>query len=149
MDREEEKPQIHRPEYVVLEKEEPEKGDGEQNQYFQALSMLQTIKPSYGLRVVILLCLVLVSIAACVVVFFFLIHLLVAAVVLFQNKKVNSYLYQSWKNVKKLFVFVAGIALGFFSPSLGMGYIILYFMQEKIPLNKAILSRFFNYQQTN
>jgi len=138
---------VHRPEFVILDKGEPETEDAfsqaAQNQYFQALKMLQKIKPSLGLRLIILCSILFVSIAALFVAFFFLLNVIISALALFQSANLNKYLSLSWKNVKKIFAFWSGLIVGFFSPSLGLGLVILYLMQEGEPLNKAILSRLF------
>jgi hypothetical protein len=138
---------IHRPEFVILDKGEPESEDvlsqATQNQYFQALKMLQKIKPFSGLRLIILFSILLVSVAVLIVTFFFLLNVIISALALFQNANLNKYLSLSWKNVKKVFAFWAGVVVGLFSPSLGLGLVILYFMQEGEPLNKAVLSRLF------
>jgi hypothetical protein len=138
---------IHQPEFILLDKERPDVEDEfakqKNNQYFQALKMLQKIRPSLGLRLIILVSFVFLSIAVLVVSFFFLLNMVISMFALFQNANLNKNTSLSWKNLKKVFTFWIGVLIGFFSPSLGLGFIILYLMQEGEPLNKAILSRLF------
>jgi uncharacterized membrane protein len=140
---------IHRPEFVLLDKEQPEAAERLENEYFHAITMLQKLKPSIGLQLVILLAIFFIALATLIGVFFFLINVLICAFVLFKNKEANKYLFQSWKNVKKLFAFLAGTLIGLFSPSLGLSLVILFMMQEKEPLNKTILSRLFKSKTSN
>lgn len=145
----EEQTHIHRPEFILLEKENAKNENGEQNDYFQALSMLQKTRFSVGLQLIMLILLLLVLFSACIVLFFFTLHLLIGTVTLFRNPSINKKINQSWQSVKKVFAFIGGFFLGVFNPSLGLGCIILYFMQEKIPLSQAVLSRFFKFGSSN
>lgn len=142
MSEEDKKSKVHRPEFVILEKEQPESTEQRQNEYFEALAIIQKVKPSLGLQIVILLSFVFLLMATLFVLFFFALNAFLAGIFLFQNKEINRYFLQSWKNLKKMFAYLAGGAIGLFSPSLGLGLIVLYFMHEKEPLNQAIMSRF-------
>lgn len=148
-EKEEGSSRIHRPEFVLLDKEQPKENERGGNEYFQALNMLQGIKPSLGLQLVILFAVFLIFLATVISIFFFLINVLISLLVLFSNDNVNKYVLQSWKNVKKLCVFLVGTIIGLFSPSLGIGLIVLYLMKEKEPLNKSVLSRLFKSNAAN
>ena len=146
-DKESEGPHIHRPEFIILESEE-EQGQSPHAQkihseYFETIQGLNKIQFPWTLRILIFFTLFFVLIGTVIVTFFFIISLLFAALAFFQSKTMNDNMVKSWKNVKKLCVFSAGMFLAIFSPALGLGLIVLYLMLQGEHLNKAIMERLF------
>lgn len=141
---------IHRPEFIILQSDEGEDDLGAfataHSEYYDSLKKLNKVQFSVPLRLVIALAFFVLLFLSVLALFFCSISLILSTVTLFMIKEMNANLYKSWKNVKKVLVFTVGLFLAIFSPALGLGLIVLYFMLLGEQLNKSFVSRLFKFR---
>jgi hypothetical protein len=143
--REERKREVHEPEVIILDQEgkKSNKNKEEKEEYISVLQELGKKHYPFTMRLLAFVTTFFVAGATLLALFFALLGTLIAALVLFQNPKVNDSMLKSWKNVKKLLTITLGVAISIFSPSLGLGLIMLYFMLQGEHMNKTIFTKVF------
>jgi hypothetical protein len=131
------KKKIHEPEFIILDAEDEDRESfvkKSQAEYFETFQMLKTLRHTWSLRLISAV-LFWFSLFVLVVFFFvFAVNVLFSVVTLFQNKKLDSGTLAAWAQFKKACVFSVGLLLAVFSPSLGFGLIVLYYLlrEEKL-----------------
>lgn len=152
MDEEERQPKPqahHRPEFIIIDEEHYEETrEGEPTgHYYESFNKLHEIKPSMTIRLVCLFSSLVLSLYAALVGVFVLIALALTLVTLGQVKSAVLFLTNFWGLFIKLFVIVCGLFVGFFSPTFGLGVIVLFFVlqgdKDDPLLSRIIQSRFY------
>lgn len=144
----EEKPKIHQPEFVILEADEgpnPESRERQETstEYIETLQKIGQMSFGWPIRVMCLSGAVIAAIAALLVLALAFISFVLAGLVLFMNKDVNAQMFKVFGSVRKMFVITVGLLIGVFSPPLGLGMIVLYFMLHGERLQQGVFSRVF------
>lgn len=144
-DHSEEDKQVHEPEVIILDQEgkQSNKNNEEKGEYIRVLQELGKKHYPFSMRLLAFVTTFFIAGATLLALFFALLGTLIAGLVLFQNPKVNESMLKSWKNVKKLLTITLGVAISIFSPSLGLGLIMLYFMIQGERINKTIFTKVF------
>ena len=146
MEQEDKDRTIHQPEYVILDKEEDEarKDEGyakEQADYLTTLHKIGQMKFGVGLRILCLLAAFFVALATVFIAALSLIAVAMGALTLFLSKEVNTQVLKALNNVRKLFVITFGLLIAVFSPALGLGLIVLYFMLKGESLQQDLINK--------
>lgn len=135
---------IHQPEYVILDKEEEQPQQQyakEQADYLTTLHKIGQLRFGLGLRILCLLAAGIAAIATAIIAVLALIVVAMGAITLFLSKDINAQVLKALRNVRKLLVITFGLFLAVFSPALGLGMIVLYFMLKGESLQQDIINK--------
>lgn len=109
---------------------------------FQAFRNLEAGKYPLMLRVLFLGLSVIFGFLAFLFGVLLLVSLFLSAITLFQFQGSIDYNRQLWKRIKKVLVLALGFFVATFSPPLGLGIIMLYFMMLGEEINSFLKTRF-------
>jgi hypothetical protein len=156
MEDEEKKPKsptYHRPEFVIIDDDRFEQGhEGEASQeggsFYESLNKLHEVKPTFSIRIACLISSVLLFMYTAFIGVLMLIAFALMVVTFGYFKNVVKGFVNFWNLFIKLFVISMGLFVGFFSPTFGLGIIILFFVlqgdREDPLLSRIIKSRFYS-----
>jgi len=156
MDDEEEKIKsnaFHRPEFIIIQEERYEEGhEGEgthqqSSSYYESLNKLHEIKPTATIRIACFISSLMLFLYTAFIGFLMLITLALTIITLGQAKRAVRVSVNLWSLFVKLIVISSGLLVGVFSPTFGLGIIILFFVlqggKEDPILSRIIKSRFY------
>lgn len=134
----------HRPEFIILEDERKESSfeQKKQEQYEALFKNLKKIESTWAVRLMTLIGFCVTAVAAVFSVFFVAFNLLIATLTLFRSVQINQAANKSWKTFKKILTCCVGLGIAVFSPFLGFGLIVLYFISNNEPIDPRLMSRF-------
>lgn len=146
MEQEDKDRTIHQPEYVILDKEEDESRKEqqygkEQADYLATLHKIGQMKFGVGLRLLCLVAAFFTALATAFIAALALVAVAMGAITLFLSKDVNTQVLKALSNVRKLFVITFGLLVAVFSPALGLGLIVLYFMLKGESLQQDLINK--------
>jgi ABC-type multidrug transport system fused ATPase/permease subunit len=145
---------IHQPEFIILEDDERQETrhsteSSLHQEYIELLKKLNQRKYSWSVRLMTFFGFFFLGILTLVLAFFAAISILIALISLFRSSEANEYMHKAVRQVKKFLVMTAGMFIGIFSPSLGLGLILLYFLMQGETLNKVFVSKVFSSSAEN
>lgn len=146
MDRHED--EVQKPEIIYVdatEDEEVGRKGYEQKRYWSAIGDLKNAKFPIGLRILGLIVGVLMSVVAGIMMVATLFWLAISLLALRQSPTFNKQVSVVWKAACKTTMIAFGGLLSVFSPPLGIGLVILYFMMRGEEMNEMIFNRFSSY----
>ena len=138
---------IHQPEFVILEGGGESFSSGttnkEQLEYIETLQKIGKMSFGWPVRIMCLSATIIAAASALVVFFFTVLSVLLASLALFMMKDVNAYMLKAINNLRKLLAITVGLFIAVFSPPLGLGMIVLYFMLHGEALSNGLFNRIF------
>lgn len=133
------------PEVIVIDNLENYEDPSKFN--FEDLKRISKSKNFHSIRILCFIAMICCSLFALGVIAYMGFLLLLAAICLFQNPSINQLFYSFSKLFINSLVFSIGFALAILSPTLGIGFLILYFSlkgeKKDRDLLKKTLNRFF------
>lgn len=133
--------------FVDKTKQTHEEGEGQreetfsQEQYYQSFQKLEEMRYPTALRVLTFFAAAGLVLAAGLLAVLSAFFFVLSAVTLFQVERLNQLAKIAWSGLQKVAAFFLGFFVATFSPALGFGIIILYFMLRGEGASDAILNR--------
>lgn len=144
----------HRPEFIIIDEEryeETSRSEGAYQQsssYYESLNKLHEIKPTLTIRIACLISSLMLFAYTAFIGVLMLLTLALVAITFGQAKSAVKGLAYFWSLLIRLFVISSGLFVGLFSPTFGLGIIILFFVlqgeKEDPILSRIIKSRFYS-----
>lgn len=116
----------------------------ERKEYLESIQKLGKGKYPFSLRILTFFASLATFFTSCIALILCLPAFIIAALLLFQVKKVNAVLKKYWKLFKRTLVISFGLIISSFSPSIGFGIILLYFLILGEKINNRFLAHMVN-----
>jgi hypothetical protein len=145
---EEEKPKIHQPEFIILDGSDEGPSPSQESkemgaEYVETLQKIGHMSFGWPIRIMCFSGAIIAALATAFVAVLACVSFLIAGLVLFMMKDANAQMFKVFATVRKLFVLTLGLLIAVFSPPLGLGMIVLYFMLHGERLQQSIFTRTF------
>lgn len=143
MNIEEKNEEFKKPEFIYIEEPFEEKVNAgfEEQRLFMAMHDMQNVQFPIGLRVFAFFGAIFCGLITVILAIISLAWFLVALCCLFQIERMCSPFWSSYALFKKGLVLTLGFMIGLFSPQLGIGFVVMYFLMHGEKINQSIMDK--------